>query len=199
MTQREFIEQVGEHGPSLKDVVTAGFRAYHSQYEKNLPIHSTVARAALIHDHIVDEAKRVLSPLGFHFVRSGQRDWFNFGDRVLLQFKKLGRDCRPQNYPTVTAVLFEETGEAPSLPGILGSLPLITVGYIPKRYFEGIEGVFATRVVRRRPDWVCRLDGGVEETAILPFGGEHGAESGTGRRSRVRRVGGGDSRRVSAG
>lgn len=177
---QEFLQAVGQDLGLCADVVRSGFDAYYARHSQTAVSHSKRSRASLIHDYMVEFAVKTLPYPRFRLVTSRQRNLFNVEDKILIQFRKLNPELKPSNIQTQQAELFDMFGEVDGLPGISSRLPLITVGYLPKPYFSGIEGIFATHVKSKKPDWILRLDDGqsanqLETSPIIPVPDEPSA------------------------
>lgn len=168
MSKSSFNSAIGNYRAVLARVVRNAFNDYFEIYSAQAADHSKCTRASLIHDLMIKHAKKLLPEKVFRYIVIGDREVFNFCSEFLIQFKKLKRSMLGSNYPTHQALMFSEDGEIDvGLPGIGGSLPLITIGYVPRQYFSGIEGIFATQTVEHRPQWVERLS--EEEERQLPI------------------------------
>jgi hypothetical protein len=155
-------------GPLFSEIVLEGFKEYRSIYARSSAAHSKLSRASLIHDHMLEKAKMLLPP-PFHFTNHFQRGVFTFGDEAVVQFKRLGRDLMPRNYPTTTNLAIYESGEIDGLSGIPSSLPFVTIGYVPDEFWLNPLGVFAAQIVQHRATGVQRLDGVSETQPELPI------------------------------
>lgn len=167
MSKSSFNKAIGDYRAALARVVRKGFDEYFEVYSPYSAAHSKRTRASLIHDLMIKHAKKELPEKEFRYIVVDEREIFNFLGEFLIQFKKLKDSLVGSNYPTTQALLFEEEGEVDGLPGIATKLPLITVGYVPRQYFSGIEAIFATQTVEHRPQWVERLTD--EEDGQLPI------------------------------
>jgi hypothetical protein len=167
VSKSSFKTAIGDYRAALARVVRKGFEEYFEVYGAHAACHSKRSRASLIHDLMIKHAKKELPEKEFHYIVMDEREIFSFRGEFLIQFKKLKHSMVGSNYPTAQALLFEEDGEIEGLPGIATKLPLITVGYVPRQYFSGIEGIFATQTVEHRPQWVDRLTD--EEDGQLPI------------------------------
>jgi hypothetical protein len=189
MSKSEFINRIGDHFPLLAKVVRTGFESIERHYSDTAELHTKRTTANLRHDHMIRTAMEILPKQDFHPIYTGRRRLFSFRDNLLLQFKKLTRKFMTSNYPTKQADFFDKLGmvPSPSLPSIEDSLPLVSVGYIAKDA-HGLEGIFITRIVNHKPEWVHRIDDEPKEgqqppvISILPPN-----DSITTKRSRIRR------------
>jgi hypothetical protein len=158
MLKTTFKNLIGGYSTLLADVVRSGVLTYPSVYSDNADVHCPRTQANIVYDHIVRSAVAKLPSSDFHMVRAKQRILFNFRDCCLIQFKKLRRNLKFSNFQTRQAELFERLGEIEGLPGLSVTIPLVTVGYVPKPFLAGIEGIFATFTQNHKPIWVDRLD-----------------------------------------
>ena len=168
MTRETFINRIGEHADTLVGVVRNGVLSYPTQYNETLDVHTTRSQASLMHDHMIAEGKRSLPHPEFHWVKTRGRSLCNFHDCMLLQFKRLSHRMMPSNYPTHQAELIARMGSVDGLPGMDAVIPLITIGYVPRPFLDGIEGVFATYIENFRPVWAVRLDDAQEQELPAP-------------------------------
>lgn len=185
MNKDKFLELAGDHLPALRDVVYRSVTSYPEKYLDTLEIHSKRTQACLIYDHMIRTAKEILPQSHFVLVDVNQRKLFNYKDMLLLQFKKLNESLRTSNAFSHQNELFEQYGE---VEGLFGPciLPLITVGYIPKPFLAGVEGVFVTRTVGHAPAWTHRIDGEDDLPAISSILQQSPTPQ-HGRKSRIRR------------
>lgn len=152
----------------LRVSVMEGFRDYLAEYQHVSARHSGRTRANIIHDHITDHAGRRLST--FHFVTpilSCGRRLFDVHGELLLHFKRLDDRLLGRNYPTQLALDFSLQHH---LPGLLPSLPRLTVGYVPDRHWTAITGVFITCSKGRHLMWAKNIsdDGSIPQLLSLP-------------------------------
>jgi hypothetical protein len=192
MSKSDILTALGTFLRPLGRVVRNGFESIERHYSETAELHTKRTTANLRYDHMIRCAMEILPSKDFHPVRAGRRSLFSFRDKFLLQFKKMKPNLTTSNYPTRQADFFDKLGEVPNpnptLPGIGDSLPLISVGYVSKDA-HGLAGIFITRVVNHRPEWVHRIDDDTSEqqtapiTSILPPN-----DPITPKRSRIRRT-----------
>jgi hypothetical protein len=155
---------LASHGSQFRDIVVEGFQYYQSQYAQQAADHSKRSRASLIHDHMIAIARQRL-PASFHYIEHQQREIFTYGDEAVVQLKRLDADMKPRNFLTSACYSLYSAGEMEGLPGILTSLPFITIGYLPDQFWRHPLGIFATQIVNFNPSWIRRLD---EPDSIQP-------------------------------
>ena len=139
-------------------IVRGGFDYYFRHYGENSFRHTPRTRANIINDHIVDLAKHHFAekhPEIGSFKVKGRR-LFQVPDAAILHFKKLDRQKRPCNYPTLFAINFNDPEQF--LPGF-GPLPRLAVGYVPSRDWTRIDSIFITRPDGKTVRWSIELGG----------------------------------------
>ncbi len=193
MSKSQILTALGTYRSYLARVVRQGFDSIDRDYSATAEVHTRRTTANIRHDQMIRAAHEILPKKDFHSIHAVRRSLFSFKDKFLIQFKKLKPNLTTSNFPTKQADFFDKLGEVPNpnpaLPGIGDSLPLVTVGYVPKDA-HGLVGIFITHVVNHKPEWVERIDDadadGKEEasiSSILPPNG-----SITAKRSRIRRT-----------
>ncbi len=147
-------------------IVRGGFDYYFHHYGDNSFRHTPRTRANIINDHIVDVAKQFFAekhPEIGSFAAKGRR-LFQVPDAAILHFKKLDRQKRPCNYPTLFAIRFNDPDQF--LPGF-GPLPRLAVGYVPSRDWTRIDSIFITRPDGKEVRWSIELGGGSDSPQPL--------------------------------
>jgi hypothetical protein len=168
MSKSEIIKRVGGYFPQFEKAVRKGFESHPRSYSDTAEVHSKRTQANLRHDHMMRAASETLPRKAFRRIHVGNRDLFSYLGEILVQFKKFNRKVMTSNYPTPQADRFDQFGEIGGLPGLLFPLPLVTVGYVA-REGHGLEGIFITRIVNHRPEWVERLDKNDEDEQQPPI------------------------------
>jgi len=172
MSKSDILTALGIFLRPLAKVVRNGYECIDRHYPETAEIHTRRTTANLRHDHMIRSAMEILPQKDFHPIRAGRRSLFSFRDKFLLQFKKMKPNLTTSNYPTKQADFFDKLGEVPNptpnLPGIGDALPLINVGYVTKDA-HGLAGIFITRVVNHKPEWVHRLDDEADEQQPTPI------------------------------
>ncbi len=151
---------------TFAEAVRGGFNFYFEHYGENSFRHTPRTRANIINDHIVDAAKQLFAerhPEIAPFHAKGRR-LFEVPNAAVLHFKKLDKQKRPSNYPTLFALDFNDPQRF--LPG-LGPLPRLAVGYRPSEDWTSIDGIFVTRPDGNQIRWFIEIGG--EADAVQPF------------------------------
>lgn len=154
----------------LRDCVIDGFNDYHRQYAHVSYLHHPRTRACAIHDQISHYAKqRLLQFAEIHAIPTKLRNLFDLSGVAVFQFKKLSRQLQTSNLPTLFALEFNRQ-QPLSLPGIPASLPRLFIGYVPRRDWTAVEGVFVTYSAGRNLIWSIDLTNSSKQlTPILPL------------------------------
>lgn len=127
-------------------------------------------RANVIHDLMIDEARTRFDGVpGTKLIESNARKmlWVApvaIDSPVLLQFKKLSEKSVPRNYPTQTALRFDDQD---SLPGI-ASTARVTIGYHLDNLGTELLEVLAVCMNGKLPAWSYAL-APTPTAAILPL------------------------------
>lgn len=159
---------IGDAKEKLLDAVLSGFSDYITECGEQSHKHHPRTRACLVHDLIVGRAKELQNELsGFVFIRRKPRNFFNFREQAIIQFKKLKPSLLTANLQTSLALALEESPQI-SIPGIPPKLPLITVGYVPNQIFSAVDGVFITYVENKELKWHIPLVGETDDLLIMP-------------------------------
>lgn len=158
MTDNEAKNLLAGHEHLLRNCVNDGFDRFR---RGNLMLSSQIQCSSrtlsnMLHDSVVTVAREIL-PEPVRFVAGYHRNFFSFGGYALLQFKRLGQDGRPSNFPTILAQQIEETGCA-SLPG-LDPLPLLTIGYEVPETNHCVNDIVVLRVTESGVSWKYSIAG----------------------------------------
>jgi hypothetical protein len=168
MSKSEIIKRIGGYFPHFEKAVRKGLESHHRLYSDTAEVHSKRTQSNLRYDHMIRAASETLPKKEFRLIQVGNRNVFSFRGEILVQFKKFNGKVMTSNYPTPQADQFDMLGEIGGLPGLLFPLPLISVGYVG-REGHGLEGIFMTRIVNHRPEWVERLDKNDEDEQQPPI------------------------------
>lgn len=155
MEQEKARTLLGPYLGTLRSVVQGGFSDYLKAYAPTAYLHSARTRASLIHDHIVERARRAFDQSEIHYLHIHQRNLFDFRGAFLIQFKKLDERLMPSNYPTQTAWDFAAQEDLQDIPSVL---PRLTVGYVPNRLWTAITGVFVSKTMGGGLEWSISVD-----------------------------------------
>ena len=151
MNEQSAKKIIGESAGDLYNIVTGGVADYLKEYGKQAHKHHSRTRSCLIHDHMVSRAKEAAAKLpAFKFISRAPRNFFDLGQKLLVQFKKLDRKLLTKNKETQLSLALEENPKALTLPGIPPRLPLITIGYVASHDHATIDGVFITYMENRK-------------------------------------------------
>jgi len=152
----------------LRDIVLDGFGEYAQDYAHVSYKHHARTRATTIHDHIFALAKERLSKhSAFHQIPTTIRNLFDVAGILVIQFKKLNRNLRTSNILTQLTLAFNNQREV-HLPGIPPTLPRLALGYVPKRDWTEVDGVYLTYSVGRTLLWYIDITQAGEQTAAFP-------------------------------
>jgi hypothetical protein len=168
MTESDCKKHFGDNAEKYAAAVVSGFNDYHAENAHTSHKHSRRTRANIIHDNIVNRAKQLEIPADqFRFIKGLPRNFFDIGQKILVQFKKLGRTLLSSNHASQLHLALQEFNKVICLPGIPDRLPLVTIGYVPSHDFTKIDGVFATYVQKNKLQWAFQLD--ISEPNVQPL------------------------------
>lgn len=151
---------------TLAEIVQRAFSYYANRYGNEAFKHTPRTRANLINDHMVDEAHQIFTKKHPEIacVKANGRRLFEVPNLALLHLKRLDKQKRTRNYPTLFAINFNDPQEF--LPG-LGPLPRLAIGYVPSRDWTRIEGIFITRPDGKEVRWFIEL--GLPQVPPIPL------------------------------
>jgi hypothetical protein len=169
MTESKATDLLSPYFDKLRAIVIDGFKDYTKEYAHVSHKHHARSRACLIHDHIAHYAReRLLGIKDFHQIPTKIRNLFDVKGELVLQFKKLTRKLRTSNIRTQLSFNFDGQMAVHELPGIPSRLPKLSLGYVPRRDWTDIDGVFLTYSVGKRLNWFISLTDASEQPEIFP-------------------------------
>jgi len=141
MNEDEARSRLERYHPLLIDCVLVGCNRWTEEFAPMLPLRSRRTRPVVVHDLIMERACATLEDApGVTIIRRRGRCLINLGGDLLLRFKQLNADFQPRNYPTPTAIKFNNQKPL-GLPGI-PDLCRVTIGYTLNTFGLEVSGIF---------------------------------------------------------
>jgi len=151
----------------LDIIIQTAFDRYHKQPDKHE--HTPRSRASLIHDFMIINAEsEFINYPGVSIHDSRGLVLFNFGDEIMLRFKKMDRRLRPANIPTQQALAFEEQGQLPLFQNYPPATH-VTAGYVPNDAWTQIDQKIITCYKGNELEWVLPIEPSAVLTSVVTF------------------------------
>lgn len=159
MLKKEATLILEPHFQSVVEAISLGWHEYVRFHIKLAYKYRAETRAGIVRDYVVSHAASIFSGVeGVNCFRTGKNDelfFLRINDKLLVQFKKIGKDFLTQNYPTEYRRKFN--GQLP-LSDLPDGLPRITAGYIPKVDWSWFDSIYMTCQYGKGIFWKIQLD-----------------------------------------
>lgn len=145
--------------PLIFKCINDAWEKYMQAYPANLRIaHSARSRASLIHDHIVEMARKYLEPrIGVACHEINKLFLVSFDSGIVIRFKKLDDSYRSSNIRTQQSLGFMEQSQLP-LPEIDTAINL-QAGYRLNALETQLQGIYLTHPTGEQANaWVMELE-----------------------------------------
>lgn len=154
----------------FRDCIERAWAKFDASVSPIVPLCTRRGRASIFHDFVCQEIRDEFSnEPNFEILDNTMNSRFLLllHGVAVIQFKKLNKDFTTTNYPTPSAIAFDEQQEIEEFP----PLPRLTVGYHFGQYETSLEGIWLAFVHGRECVWHFDLRTGEGSLVLeLPIG-----------------------------
>jgi len=168
IAQSEAGEILKPHLERFWNCIVGAWREYLQEYAHIKHVHTDRKRASILHDHMVDRARKEFQGVkGVHFLE-GRLFLLSIDQQIIVRFKKLDDDMKSRNYPTLHALKFLQQLDIPGIPPVTR----VEAGYQLNGLETGIQAVLITCREGAKLEWFLELDrpaGNVADIVEMPI------------------------------
>jgi hypothetical protein len=150
------------------ECVTKAWEEYVTKYAHVRQTHSARSRASVIHDHMIEFAKKFFEGIeGVYISQKRGLTTIIIRDQLQARLKKLDRNKRSRNINTQQSFLFKAQLD---LPGIESTLTHLDIGYMLNHLQTAIEAVYVTCPTGKNLAWWMELNGSTKgQGTVVPI------------------------------